>query len=80
MRFHGNFTPFIYLFVSYRIKLKSLNVQNDQFMCESAEGPFKTNMFSAKLKPNASTLIKVSWESGALWSLMLAEFMYMKKV
>lgn len=48
-------------------------------MFESAKGPLKTNMFFAKLKPKAMTLIKVSWESGALWSLMLAEFMYMKK-
>lgn len=48
-------------------------------MCESAKGPLKTDMLTAKLKPKASTLIKVSWESGALWSLMLAEFMYMKR-
>lgn len=49
-------------------------------MCENAKGPFKTGMFFAKSKPEASTLIKVSWESGALWGLMFAEFMYMKKV
>lgn len=77
--FMGISLLYLFLFFSYQIKLKSLNVQNYQYMCESARGPLKTNMFFAKLKPKASTLIKASWESGALWRLMLAEFMYMKR-